>query len=109
MAKYNIDDILSELGVDGAKDTGDAKGAKKHRIDENENSFSPLPSVPANQRVYGQQPATPTNETSITKRGSSDPGVGPAMASGSHTDNGSCADLPMAPMNNMTAMKVAVV
>jgi type IV pilus assembly protein PilB len=80
MAKYNIDDILSELGVDGAKDAGDAKGAKKHRIDENENSFSPLPSVPANQRVYGQQPATPTNETSITKRGSSDPGVGPAMA-----------------------------
>lgn len=80
MAKYNIDDILSELGVEGAKETSDPKGAKKHRIDENENSFSPLPSVPANQRVYGQQPATPGNETAITKRGSSEPGVGPAMS-----------------------------
>ncbi|HLP85745.1 MAG TPA: hypothetical protein VK157_15450, partial [Phycisphaerales bacterium] len=82
MAKYNIDDILSELGVDGVKDAGDGKGpaAKKHRIDENENSFSPLPSMPANQRAYGQQNATPTNETSITKRGSAESGVGPAMA-----------------------------
>ncbi len=80
MAKYNIDDILSELGVEGAKETSDPKGAKKHRIDENENSFSPLPSVPANQRVYGQQPATSGNETAITKRGSSEPGVGPAMS-----------------------------
>ena len=80
MAKYNIDDILSELGVEGAKESSDPKGAKKHRIDENENSFSPLPSMPANQRVYGQQPATPVNETAITNRGSSEPGVGPAMS-----------------------------
>ncbi len=40
---------------------------------------------------------------------SADTGVGPAMASGSHTDSGSWADLPMAPMKSMTAMKVAVV
>ena len=83
MAKYNIDDILSELGVSSDKDTSNKNASanvKKHRIDENENSFSPLPTMPANQRAYGQQPDAPSTETSITKRGSSEPGVGPAMA-----------------------------
>ncbi|GDX99811.1 type IV-A pilus assembly ATPase PilB [Phycisphaerae bacterium] len=83
MAKYNIDDILSELGVSSDKDTSNKNASanvKKHRIDENENSFSPLPTMPANQRAYGQQPDAPSTETSITKRGSSAPGVGPAMA-----------------------------
>src|SRR5690349_3853517 len=37
-----------------------------------------------------------------------DTGVGPAMASGSHTYNGSCADLPQAPTNSSSAMAVAV-
>src|SRR5262249_37294786 len=31
---------------------------------------------------------------------SAETGVGPAIASGSHTNSGSCADLPHAPMNN---------
>src|SRR5437667_709263 len=39
---------------------------------------------------------------------SADTGVGPAMASGSHTYSGSCADLPIAPKNNSAAMPVAV-
>ena len=47
MGKYNIDDILNDLGM------GDEGGAdprkKRHRIDTAESSFSPLPSVPANQ------------------------------------------------------------
>src|SRR6267142_2117308 len=33
-------------------------------------------------------------------------GVGPSMASGSHTYRGICADLPMAPMNSRRAMAV---
>jgi hypothetical protein len=37
-----------------------------------------------------------------------DTGVGPAMASGSHTDSGSWADLPTAPTNRRRAMAVAV-
>ncbi len=40
---------------------------------------------------------------------SADTGVGPAMASGSQTNSGIWADLPMAPMSSITAMKVAVV
>src|SRR5881409_2704372 len=32
-----------------------------------------------------------------------DTGVGPAIASGSHTYNGICADFPHAPMNNNSA------
>ena len=40
MAKYNIDDILSELGVDEKADAGPRAGAKaparRHRIDEAE-------------------------------------------------------------------------
>ena len=34
-------------------------------------------------------------------------GVGPAIASGSHTCSGSCADLPTAPANNSNEITVA--
>ena len=40
---------------------------------------------------------------------SADTGVGPAMASGSQTYSGSCADLPTAPTNSSRAIAVAVV
>src|ERR1700676_851608 len=33
-------------------------------------------------------------------------GVGPSMESGSHTCSGTCADLPMAPMNKHMQVKV---
>ena len=35
-------------------------------------------------------------------------GVGPSIESGSHTCNGTCADLPIAPMNRHTQMMVAI-
>ena len=35
-----------------------------------------------------------------------DMGVGPSMESGSHTCNGTCADFPMAPMNNKIQITV---
>ena len=37
-----------------------------------------------------------------------DTGVGPAIASGSHTCNGNCADFPMAPPNRRSAATVSV-
>ena len=37
-----------------------------------------------------------------------DTGVGPAIASGNHTESGSCADLPAAPRKNSSAIDVAV-
>src|SRR4051794_1758758 len=40
---------------------------------------------------------------------SADTGVGPAIASGSHTMSGSCADLPTAPTKSSAAMAVAAV
>ena len=40
---------------------------------------------------------------------SADTGVGPAMASGSQMNSGSCADLPTAPTNSRAAIAVAVV
>jgi type IV pilus assembly protein PilB len=48
VAKYNLDDMLSELGVAGEKAKA-PKEPKRHRIDDAEDSFSPLPAVPANQ------------------------------------------------------------
>ena len=36
-----------------------------------------------------------------------DTGVGPSIASGNHVCRNSCADLPIAPMNNKTAIKLA--
>ena len=38
---------------------------------------------------------------------SADTGVGPAMASGSHTYSGICADLPVAPTNSSSPTKLA--
>src|SRR6202158_3333651 len=37
---------------------------------------------------------------------SAEMGVGPSMESGSHTCNGTCADLPMAPMKRQMQVKV---
>ena len=34
-------------------------------------------------------------------------GVGPSIESGSHTCSGTCADLPIAPMNRHTQMRVS--
>ncbi len=56
MSKYNIDDILSEL-TDSGKPEGQSKSkgkATRHRIDESEQAFSPLPSMPANQGDAGR-------------------------------------------------------
>jgi hypothetical protein len=39
---------------------------------------------------------------------SADTGVGPAIASGSHTNKGICADLPVAPPKSKSAIKVKV-
>src|SRR5499427_10022193 len=38
---------------------------------------------------------------------SAEMGVGPSMESGSHTCSGTCADLPMAPMNRQMQMSVS--
>src|SRR5580704_17477170 len=38
---------------------------------------------------------------------SAEMGVGPSIESGSHTCSGTCADLPMAPMNRHTQMSVS--
>jgi type IV pilus assembly protein PilB len=75
MPKYNIDDILSELGV------GDAKG-RTHQIDKEQGGYSPIPSVPSNQRAFGDAQAAPTQivKGDTTNATSSTAGVGPAMA-----------------------------
>ncbi len=78
MAKYNIDDILNELGVGESKPAEDPKKAKGKREDENEpQEFSPIPSMPANQRGYGQ----PVRENELARRPHtpSTPTLGPAI------------------------------
>ncbi|MFO0830764.1 MAG: ATPase, T2SS/T4P/T4SS family [Phycisphaerales bacterium] len=75
MAKYNIDDILSELGVGEA---GKQAPARKHTIDKAESAFSPLPNVPAHQGTLArsQQPGDPAGRSA----GTITPSVGPAVA-----------------------------
>jgi type IV pilus assembly protein PilB len=79
MPKYNIDDILSELGV---SDDKSQRTAKKHRIDEEEQSFSPLPVMPANQRGFGQRGPATGDDPAVkqARRSSSEPTLGPALA-----------------------------
>jgi len=60
MAKHNIDDILSELGLPdeprkGATPTPIKRPA--HTVDRAEQSFSPLPSVPAHQGEFARERA----------------------------------------------------
>lgn len=77
MAKYNIDDILSELGVADANKQANAP-ARKHTIDKAEEAFSPLPNVPANQGALArtQQATDPAGRANT----SMSPTVGPAVA-----------------------------
>ncbi len=93
MAKYNIDDILNDLGVNdsrpstatkapgkgGAKDAG--KKPSTHAVDAQPDSFSPLPSAPANQRAFGMT-AVPMEDDPAVKshRASSEPSLGPAIS-----------------------------
>jgi type IV pilus assembly protein PilB len=81
--KYNIDDILNELGVDENKaaDRSKAANAKKHRIDEEASSFSPLPMVPANQRGFGEQSQGSAEDPAVKQRArTTSTSVGPAMS-----------------------------
>ena len=67
MAKINLDDILTELGVDKAKAADRAKPAPRkpeaskkdaeHNIDSAEAAFSPIPVMPANQGLRGKSAA----------------------------------------------------
>lgn len=91
MGKFDIDDILQDLGVgeqDSAtsKRTRRAKGeddepVRKHMLDKGEKVFSPLPSVPSGQRSFTNSvtvehdPAVPMKSAAPPK-----PAVGEALA-----------------------------
>ncbi len=65
MPNHNIDDILSELGLDDQSDAQsrpprraappEPDKPKPHTIDKAPGSFSPLPPMPSGQRRYGQE------------------------------------------------------
>jgi type IV pilus assembly protein PilB len=73
VAKYNIDDILSELGVGHGKSP---QPPAKHRVDAEEDAFSPLPTAPANQRAFGMDGPAPAP----SGPSSSEPSIGPAIS-----------------------------
>jgi len=59
VAKFNVDDILSDLGIEPpdnpehhAPRTRDKADDTPHKVDKAESSFTPLPSVPSNQRSF---------------------------------------------------------
>ncbi len=64
MGKFDIDDILNDLGVHADAPAQRSRSAssteeaaivpRRHRIDEASDSFSPLPSVPSGQRSFDQ-------------------------------------------------------
>ncbi len=88
MAKYNIDDILTELGVQKGEESRrklPRDPRTQHRIDREEAAFSPLPSMPGNQKVF--QTAEEADRTlaidpSIRSRPDAGPSsmVGPALS-----------------------------
>jgi type IV pilus assembly protein PilB len=80
MAKYRLDDILSQLGVPGAEDKAPKEPPRKHRIDQAEDSFGPLPSVPANQRGFGEAAPTPVDDPAVKKAAQPAPQVAVGQA-----------------------------
>ncbi|GIW74759.1 MAG: hypothetical protein KatS3mg103_1281 [Phycisphaerales bacterium] len=81
MGKYNIDDILSELadGSKGPKGASRSKGAG-HRIDQSEQAFSPLPSMPAHQGDAGRRAAEDDPAVKQRPKAAPDARVGKAIA-----------------------------
>jgi type IV pilus assembly protein PilB len=89
MGKFDIDDILADLGVknDDAKALARRrKGAPepeppRHSIDRAEQVFSPLPTVPSGQRSFGNN-VTFDNDPSVPVRSAPPPkpAVGEALA-----------------------------
>jgi type IV pilus assembly protein PilB len=80
MAKYKLDDILSELGVQNGK--GAKEPARPHRIDQAEDSFSPLPAIPANQRVFGETAPDSAHDPAVKRQPppAPSPAVGQALS-----------------------------
>jgi len=63
----DIDDILSELGVDDndqrpRRAPKAVKPRPSHRLDKRTGSFSPLPSMPSGQRRFGQEEGSSVDE-----------------------------------------------
>ena len=91
MGKFDIDDILADLGVKSDDSRALArrrKGApdpepppKKHSIDKAEQVFSPLPTVPSGQRSWGTN-VTVDNDPAVPYRPPAPPkpAVGEALA-----------------------------
>ncbi len=91
-SKFNVDDILRQVGVndagtDPAAPTNATPGAKDlarraaQRVDQAENSFSPLPSVPANQRAFGAESAIVRDDPAVKKHlDVPESSVGPSLA-----------------------------
>src|SRR5471030_2360416 len=88
-------------------------------------SLATIPSAPMKSAVVA--PITSTNDSAVSEYSNSgdmratmnipavtmvaawiraEIGVGPSIESGSHTCNGICADLPMAPMNRQMQISV---
>ncbi len=89
MAKYNLDEILSQLGVTDDAPAGQRpeeareRGRPRPRDDEAEDAFSPLPAAPANQRLYGEAAGPdPASDPAVRRAPPRTPParVGPALS-----------------------------
>jgi type IV pilus assembly protein PilB len=58
--KINLDNLMNELGMEAEKEkSADKPKPKKHRVDEAEQVFSPLPSMPSGQTRSGSRDIDP--------------------------------------------------
>src|SRR6476646_9590871 len=81
-------------------------------------SFCTMPIRPVQNAVVEQMDNTKSGDMRATMKMpavtivaawmSAEIGVGPSIESGSHTCSGTCADLPMAPMNRQMQITVAM-
>ncbi len=60
--KINLDNLMNELGLDDAEESGDAaepSQKRRHRVDEADQVFSPLPAMPSGQIRSGSRDIDP--------------------------------------------------
>ncbi|MBX3407824.1 MAG: Flp pilus assembly complex ATPase component TadA [Phycisphaeraceae bacterium] len=124
MGKFDIDDILTELGVEGqeadaparprtrpappASPSAEPEPARRHTVDAAEQSFATLPAVPSGQRSFSES-VTVENDPSVPVRGPAHtgPNVGAAMSTVYQPD-GAQANAPATPLGEFLVQTGAI-
>jgi type IV pilus assembly protein PilB len=100
VGKFDLDNILSELGVKGddaapagrqRKKADEPPEKRKHTIDRAESSFTPLPAIPSGQRSFGTQISVEDDPAVPVRSAAARAAAGESLSSVYHPDDADTA------------------